>query len=207
MNEARRYPHLFRPLDLGHVTLPNRLLMGSMHTGLEDRVWNWDKLTAYFVERAKGGAGLMVTGGIAPNRRGSLAPLASKLTNRWEARRHRGLTDGVHEAGGRICMQILHAGRYAYHPFSVAPSAIQAPINPFKPRALSTRGVETQIGHFVRCAELARHAGYDGVEIMGSEGYLINEFLVTRTNQRDDAWGGSYEARMRFPVEIVERTR
>jgi len=201
------YPNLFRPLDLGHVTLPNRILMGSMHTGLEDRLWNWPKLTAYFVERARGGAGLMVTGGIAPNRRGSLAPLASKLTNRLEARRHRRMTDAVHEAGGRICMQILHAGRYAYHPFSLAPSAIQAPINPFKPKALSSGGVEKQIRHFVRAARLAQHAGYDGVEVMGSEGYFINQFLVPRTNKRTDEWGGSFDKRMRIAIEIVRRTR
>ena len=201
------YPHLFEPLDLGFTTLPNRVLMGSMHTGLEDRIWNWPKLTAYFVERARGGVGLMVTGGIAPNRRGSLAPLASKLTNRWEVRRHRQLTDAVHEANGRLCMQILHAGRYAYHPFSVAPSAIQAPITPFKPKALSSKEVWAQIKDFVRCARLAKAAGYDGIEVMGSEGYFINQFLVPRTNRRDDEWGGSFENRMRLPVEIVQRTR
>ncbi len=201
------YPHLFSPLDLGFVTLPNRILMGSMHTGLEDRVWNWPRLQAYFVERARGGAALMVTGGIAPNRRGSLAPMASKLTNRFELPRHRRLTEAVHEAGGRICLQILHAGRYAYHPFSVAPSAIKSPITPFKPRALSDRGVERQIADFVRCARLARQAGYDGVEVMGSEGYFINQFLVPRTNQRSDRWGGSFENRMRLPVEIVRRIR
>ena len=202
-----RYPHLFQPLDLGHVTLPNRILMGSMHTGLEDRLWNWPRLTAYFEARARGGVGLMVTGGIAPNRRASLAPLASKLTNRWEARRHRRMTDAVHAAGGRICMQILHAGRYAYHPFSVAPSAIKSPITPFKPSALSERGVERQIGTFVRCASLAQRAGYDGVEVMGSEGYFINQFLVPRTNRREDRWGGSFDNRMRLAVEIVRRTR
>jgi len=201
------YPHIFQPLDLGHVTLPNRILMGSMHTGLEDRLWNWPRLTQYFVERALGGVGLMVTGGIAPNRRGSLAPLASKLTNRLEARRHRRMTDAVHEANGRICMQILHAGRYGYHPFTVAPSAIKAPINPFKPKALSTRGVEEQIKDFVRCATLAQHAGYDGIEVMGSEGYFINQFLVPRTNRRNDGWGGAFENRMRLPVEIVRRAR
>ncbi|MDT8451027.1 MAG: 2,4-dienoyl-CoA reductase FMN-binding domain-containing protein, partial [Wenzhouxiangellaceae bacterium] len=207
MNDAERYPHLFRPLDLGFCTLPNRLLMGSMHTGLEDRVWNYGKLAAYFAERARGGAALMVTGGIAPNRRGALAPLASKLTNRWEVRRHRKLTAAVHHAGGRICMQILHAGRYAYHPFSVAPSAIQAPINPFKPKALSGAGIRGQIRDFIRCAKLAKAAGYDGVEVMGSEGYFINQFLVPRTNRRDDEWGGSYENRMRLPVEIVRGIR
>ena len=201
------YPRLFEPLDLGFTTLPNRLLMGSMHTGLEDRVWNWPKLTAYFVERARGGVGLMVTGGIAPNRRGSLAPFASKLTNRWEVRRHQQMTRAVHAAGGRICMQILHAGRYAYHPMSVAPSAIQSPITPFKPRALSDRGVEAQIKDFVRCARLAQAAGYDGVEVMGSEGYFINQFLVPRTNKRSDRWGGSWENRMRLPVDIVRRIR
>ncbi|MEE4297450.1 MAG: NADPH-dependent 2,4-dienoyl-CoA reductase, partial [Wenzhouxiangella sp.] len=201
------YPHLFQPLNLGAVTLPNRILMGSMHTGLEDRLWNWPRLTAYFVERARGGVGLMVTGGIAPNRRGSLAPLASKLTNRWEVVRHRRMTDAVHEAGGRICMQILHAGRYAYHPFSVAPSAIKAPITPFKPKALSSSGVEGQIRDFVRCASLAQKAGYDGIEVMGSEGYFINQFLVPRTNKRSDQWGGSFDNRMRLPVEIVRRTR
>jgi len=178
-----------------------------MHTGLEDRLWHWPRLTAYFVERALGGAGLIVTGGIAPNRRGSLAPLASKLSNRWELGRHRRLTAAVHEANGRICMQILHAGRYAYHPFSVAPSAIRSPITPFKPSALSGRGVEGQIGAFVRCASLAKRAGYDGIEVMGSEGYFINQFLVSRTNQRHDAWGGSFANRMRLPVEIVRRIR
>ena len=206
MNQ-HQFPHLFEPLDLGFTTLPNRLLMGSMHTGLEDRVWNYAKLTAYFVERARGQVGLMVTGGIAPNRRGSLAPLASKLTNRWEVLRHRKLTSAVHEAGGRICMQILHAGRYSYHPFSVAPSAIKAPINPFKPKALSASGVEKQIRDFVRCAKLAKKAGYDGVEVMGSEGYFINQFLVPRTNHRTDEWGGAFENRMRVPVQIVKRTR
>lgn len=207
MNPGERYPHLFQPLDLGFTTLPNRLLMGSMHTGLEDRVWNYDRLAAYFAERARGGVGLMVTGGIAPNRRGALAPLASKLTNRWEVMRHRKVTSAVHAEGGRICMQILHAGRYAYHPFSVAPSAIQAPINPFKPRAISGAGIRRQIRDFVRCARLAQKAGYDGVEVMGSEGYFINQFLVPRTNHRNDEWGGSFENRMRIAVEIVHGIR
>ena len=165
---SSRYPNILKPLDLGFTTLPNRILMGSMHTGLEDRVWNWPRLTQYFVDRARGGVGLMVTGGIAPNRRASLAPLASKLTNIWEVQRHKRMTRAVHEAGGRICMQILHAGRYAYHPFSVAPSAIKSPITPFKPSALSDSGVEKQIRTFVRCAKLAQKAGYDGVEVMGS---------------------------------------
>ena len=207
MTETPAYPNIFRPLDLGHVTLPNRVLMGSMHTGLEDRLWNWPKLSAYFVERALGGVGLMVTGGIAPDRRGTLLPFGSKLTNRLEARRHRRMTDAVHEAGGRICMQILHAGRYAYHPFSVAPSAIKSPITPFKPSALSSGGIERTIRHFVRAAKLARHAGYDGVEIMGSEGYFLNQFLVPRTNRRSDEWGGSFDNRMRIVVDIVRRTR
>jgi len=207
LTEQQRFPHLFQPLDLGFTTLENRLLMGSMHTGLEDRVWNYDKLAAYFAERARGRAGLMVTGGIAPNRRGSLAPLASKLTNRWEVRRHRKVTAAVHAGGGKICMQILHAGRYAYHPFSVAPSATKAPINPFRPKALSARGVDRQIDDFARCARLSREAGYDGVELMGSEGYFINQFLVPRTNHRSDEWGGSFDNRMRVPVEIVRRTR
>lgn len=201
------YPHLLEPLHLGFVTLKNRVLMGSMHTGLEDRVWNYPKLAAYFAERARGGVALMVTGGIAPNRRGSLAPLASKLTNRWEVLRHRKVTRAVHAEGGRICMQILHAGRYAYHPFSVAPSAIQAPINPFTPKALSETGVEKQIRDFVRCAKLAQKAGYDGVEVMGSEGYFINQFLVPRTNRRNDRWGPDFDKGMQVPVEIVRRIR
>ena len=204
---SARYPHLLAPLDLGFVTLPNRVLMGSMHTGLEDHARDYHRLAAYFAERVRGGVGLMVTGGIAPNRRGSLAPFASKLTGRWELARHRKLTHAVHAEGGRICMQILHAGRYAYHPLSVAPSAIKSPITPFTPHALSGRGVEKQIGAFVHCAQLARAAGYDGVEIMGSEGYFINEFTAPRTNHRDDEWGGALQNRLRLPVEIVRRTR
>jgi len=204
---ADRYPHLFAPLDLGFTVLPNRILMGSMHTGLEDRARDFSRLAAYFAARARGGVGLIVTGGIAPNRAGWVAPFAGKLSSRREIARHRLITDAVHAEGGRICMQILHAGRYAYHPLSVAPSAIKSPITPFKPRALSSRGVERQIKAFVRCAELAREAGYDGVEIMGSEGYFINEFLVTHTNLRTDRWGGDFDARMGLPVEIVSRTR
>lgn len=206
MSEAA-YPHLLSPLDLGFTRLPNRVLMGSMHTGLEDKASDFPKLAAYFAERARGGVGLIVTGGIAPNMVGWLKPFSGKLSMPWEVRRHRLITSAVHKEGGKVCMQILHAGRYAYHPLSVAPSAIKAPINPFKPRELSARGVERQIRAFVRCSLLAREAGYDGVEIMGSEGYLINQFLAARTNHRNDEWGGSFEKRLRFAVEIVRRTR
>ena len=201
-----QYPHLFAPLDLGFTTLKNRVLMGSMHTGLEDGNKH-DRLAAYFAERARGDVGLIVTGGYAPNRVGGVKPFAGKLTTRSEARKHQKVTSAVHAEGGKIAMQILHAGRYAYHPFPVAPSKIRSPITPFKPRALSTSAVEKQIRDFVRCAQLAREAGYDGVEIMGSEGYFINEFLVTHTNQRTDQWGGEFAQRMRLPVEIVERAR
>ncbi|MBO9662323.1 NADPH-dependent 2,4-dienoyl-CoA reductase [Dokdonella sp.] len=202
-----RYPHLFAPLDLGHVTLPNRVLMGSMHTGLEDRARDYDKLAAYFAERARGGVGLMVTGGIAPSVEGWLAPFGGRLSMPWHVARHRKITRAVHAEGGRICMQILHGGRYSYHPLSVAPSKIKSPITPFMPRALSARGVERTIGDFVDCARKAQDAGYDGVEVMGSEGYLINQFLVERTNRREDDWGGSVDKRQRFPVEIVRRMR
>ncbi|HET7332746.1 NADPH-dependent 2,4-dienoyl-CoA reductase [Dyella sp.] len=201
------YPNLFAPLELGHVTLPNRILMGSMHTGLEDKAADFDKLAAYFAERARGGVGLMVTGGIAPSIQGWLKPFGGRMTLPWHTPRHRKITQAVHAEGGRICMQILHAGRYGYHPLSVAPSPIQSPITPFKPRALSARGVERTIRDFVRCAQLAREAGYDGVEVMGSEGYLINQFIAERTNQRNDAWGGDIARRMRFPIEIVRRMR
>jgi len=201
------YPKLLQPLDLGFTTLRNRTLMGSMHTGLEDREKNFPRLAAFFAERARGGAGLIVTGGFAPNRAGWVSPFASRLASHSAARAHRPMTDAVHAEGGKIALQILHAGRYGYHPLVVAPSSIKSPISPFKPRGLSARGVERQIAAYVRCAQLAREAGYDGVEIMGSEGYLINQFLVTHVNQRDDKWGGSYENRMRFPVEIVERVR
>jgi 2,4-dienoyl-CoA reductase (NADPH2) len=201
------YPNLFAPLELGHVTLPNRILMGSMHTGLEDKAADFDKLAAYFAERARGGVGLMVTGGIAPSIQGWLKPFGGRMTLPWHTPRHRKITRAVHAEGGRICMQILHAGRYGYHPLSVAPSPIQSPITPFKPRALSARGVERTIRDFVRCAQLAREAGYDGVEVMGSEGYLINQFIAARTNQRNDAWGGDTARRMRFPIEIVRRMR
>lgn len=199
------YPHLLAPLDLGFTTLRNRVVMGSMHTGLEDRARDTDRLAAYFAERARGGVGLIVTGGYAPNRTGWLLPFAAQMLSSSDARRHRRITDAVHDADGKILLQVLHAGRYAYHPFSVSASAIKAPINPFKPRAL--RDVGGTIDDFVRCALLAREAGYDGVEIMGSEGYLLNQFLAPRTNKRTDAWGGTAQKRRRMPVEIVRRTR
>ncbi len=201
------YPNLLSPLDLGFTTLRNRVVMGSMHTGLEDRAHHIDRLAEYFAERARGGVGLIITGGYAPNRTGWLLPFASELVSSTEARRHRRITAAVHDAGGKILLQILHAGRYAYHPLSVSASSIKAPINPFRPRALSSRGVQSTISDFARCASLAREAGYDGVEIMGSEGYLLNQFLAPRTNKRTDAWGGSAANRRRFPVEIVRRTR
>jgi len=201
------YPNLLSPLDLGFTTLRNRVIMGSMHTGLEDRAHHIDRLAEYFAERARGGVGLIITGGYAPNRTGWLLPLAAELVSSAQARRHRRITGAVHDAGGKILLQILHAGRYAYHPLSVSASSIKAPINPFRPRRLSSRGVQNTIDDFARCALLAREAGYDGVEIMGSEGYLINQFLAPRTNKRSDAWGGTPEKRRRFPVEIVRRTR
>jgi 2,4-dienoyl-CoA reductase (NADPH2) len=201
------FPRLFAPLDLGFCTLPNRVLMGSMHTGLEDRVRDFPKLAAYFAERAAGGVGLIVTGGFAPNIRGWIKPFAGSLGTPWQVARHRTVTRAVQAHGARICLQVLHAGRYAYHPLQVAPSAIKAPINPFTPKALSARGVERQIAAFVRSAQLARDAGYDGVEVMGSEGYLLNQFTAPRTNRRQDAWGGDATRRMRFVVEIVRRIR
>jgi len=201
------FGHLFAPLDLGFTQLANRIVMGSMHTGLEDRARDFPKLAAYFAARARGGAGLLVSGGIAPNRAAWGKPFAGKLSSEREVARHRLVTEAVHEAGGKICMQILHTGRYGYHPLVVAPSALRAPINRYKPRALSSDGVRDQIADFVRCAELARAAGYDGVEIMGSEGYFINEFLAPRTNLRTDEWGGSLENRARLALEVVRKTR
>ncbi|MCW2731004.1 MAG: 2,4-dienoyl-CoA reductase [Mycobacterium sp.] len=201
------YPNLLSPLDLGFTTLRNRVVMGSMHTGLEDRARDTDRLAAYFAERARGGVGLIITGGYAPNRTGWLLPFAAQMVSSSDARRHRHITSAVHDEGGKILLQVLHAGRYAYHPLSVSASSIKAPINPFRPRKLSSRGVEGTIADFVRCALLAREAGYDGVEIMGSEGYLLNQFLAPRTNKRTDAWGGTPEKRRRMPVEIVRRTR
>ncbi|WP_312911785.1 NADPH-dependent 2,4-dienoyl-CoA reductase [Stutzerimonas nitrititolerans] len=201
------FPHLLAPLDLGFTTLRNRTLMGSMHTGLEEMPNGFERMAAFFAERARGGVGLIVTGGVGPNEEGSVRAGAAKLSTAEEAAEHKVVTQAVHEAGGKICMQILHAGRYAYSPQLVAPSAIQAPINPFTPRELDEEGIEKQIRDFVNCASLAKEAGYDGVEIMGSEGYFINQFLVAHTNHRTDRWGGSYENRMRLPVEIVRRVR
>ncbi len=201
------YPHLLAPLDLGFTTLRNRVLMGSMHTGLEEAPDAYPRMAAYFAERARGGVGLIVTGGIAPNLAGRAEPRAAQLSWPWQLAKHRLITDAVHAEGGRIAMQILHAGRYSYHPLSVAPSAVRSPITPFKPRALTRWGVNKTIADYARCARLAQRAGYDGVEIMGSEGYLINQFVAPHTNHRDDDWGGAFENRIRFPVEIVRRTR
>lgn len=207
MTTTDPYPTLLSPLDLGSITLPNRVIMGSMHTGLEDRAKNTGRLAAYFAERARGGVSLIVTGGYAPTRTGWLLPFGAKLTNRIEARRHRTITDAVHAEGGRIVLQILHAGRYSYWPLSVSASSIKAPINPFRPRRLTSWGVRRQIRAFVRCAGLAQQAGYDGVEIMGGEGYFINQFLAERTNRRTDEWGGTPEKRRRLAVEIVRGVR
>nr|WP_010133246.1 NADPH-dependent 2,4-dienoyl-CoA reductase [Microbulbifer agarilyticus] len=204
---TQAYPHLLAPLDLGFTTLKNRVLMGSMHTNLEEHPGGYQRLATFYAERARGGVGLIVTGGIAPNEEGGVFQGCAKLTTPEEAEEHRVITAAVHNEGGKICMQILHAGRYAYNPNLVAPSAIQAPINPFPPKALSDAEVEQQIDDYVRCATLAQQAGYDGIEVMGSEGYFINQFIVTRTNHRDDRWGGSYENRMRLPIEIVRRIR
>lgn len=198
---------LFQPLDLGFTELKNRILMGSMHTGLEEEKPELQSLAAFYKERAQAGVGLIVTGGFAPNRAGRLSPFAAKLANRKEQERHTIVTHAVHEAGGKIALQILHAGRYGYHPFNVAPSGIKSPISPFKPWAMSKRRILKTIEHFARCAKLAQNAGYDGVEIMGSEGYLINQFIVKHTNQREDSWGGDYQNRIRFPIAIVKAVR
>lgn len=201
------YPHLLSPLELGFTQLKNRVLMGSMHTNLEEHPGGFSRLAAFYAERAHGGVGLIVTGGIGPNEEGCVAMGAAKLTTSEEAQQHREITSAVHDADGKICMQILHAGRYAYNPNQIAPSPLKAPINPFTPRELTTSEVEQQIDDYVRCTVLAREAGYDGVEIMGSEGYFINQFIVSRTNHRSDKWGGSFDKRIRLPTEIVRRTR
>ncbi|MCJ0928600.1 NADPH-dependent 2,4-dienoyl-CoA reductase [Acinetobacter lwoffii] len=202
-----KYPNLLAPLNLGFTTLKNRVLMGSMHVGLEEAPGGYDRMAAFYAERAKGGVALIVTGGISPNDHGVTFHGGSKLDTLEEAEKHKVITQAVHEAGGKIAMQILHTGRYSYQAENVAPSSIQAPINPVKPHALSSAEVQQTIDDFANCARLAQYAGYDGVEIMGSEGYLINEFIAARTNHRDDEWGGSYANRIRFPIEIVRRTR
>jgi len=201
------YPNMLSPLDLGFTTIKNRVLMGSMHTGLEESKNGFEKMAVFYAERAKGGVGLMVTGGIAPNEEGAVGPGAGKMSTEEEADKHKVVTQAVHDAGSKICMQILHAGRYAYHPKQVAPSAVKAPINPFVPKELTDEGVEEQIEAFVNASALAQVAGYDGVEVMGSEGYFINQFIVSHTNKRTDRWGGSYENRIRLPLEIVKRVR
>ena len=207
MTATNLYPHMLAPLDLGFTTLRNRVLMGSMHTGLEERPQGFERMAAFFAERARGGVGLIVTGGFGPNEEGSVGKGAAKLSTPEEAEKHKIVTQAVHEAGGKICMQILHAGRYAFNPEQVSASPVQSPINPFTPKELDEAGIEKQISDFINCAALAQQAGYDGVEIMGSEGYFINQFLVERVNKRTDRWGGSYQNRMRLPLEIVRRVR
>lgn len=201
------YPNLLAPLDLGFTTLKNRVLMGSMHTGLEEAEGGYERMAAFFAERAKGGVGLIVTGGIGPNAEGSTHTATKTLNTTEDILGHKQITDAVHAEGGKICMQILHTGRYAYSPQLVAPSAIQAPINPFVPKALNDQEIHKQIDDFVTTSMMAQKAGYDGVEIMGSEGYFLNQFIAARTNQRDDQWGGSYENRIRLPIEVVRRVR
>jgi 2,4-dienoyl-CoA reductase (NADPH2) len=201
------FPHLLEPLDLGFTQLKNRVLMGSMHTGLEEEKGGFEKLAAFYKERALGGVGLIVTGGISPNFRGRLAPHASQLSFSWQVSKHKIVTDAVHDGGGKICMQILHAGRYGYHPFSQAPSKIKSPITPFTPSAMSARQVRNTVKDYASSAALAKKAGYDGVEVMGSEGYLINQFVCSRTNKRNDEYGGSFDNRARFPLDIVNAIR
>lgn len=202
-----KYPHIFKPLDLGFTTLKNRILMGSMHTGLEEAKQGLERISAYYAERAKGGVGLIITGGISPNIQGWTAPFSARMSSKRHAKNHQVITDSVHAHAGKICMQILHAGRYGYHPFNVAPSKIKAPITPFKPFKLSKLGINRTIRDFVNCAKFSKLAGYDGVEIMGSEGYLINQFIAEQTNKRSDQWGGAYENRIRFPIVLVRSIR
>lgn len=209
MHSPHPFPHLFAPLDLGFTQLKNRILMGSMHTMLEETDNGFERMAVYFAERAKGGVGMIITGGISPNEVGLPAPGLAKLSTPAEAAKHRIVTDRVHATAPdcKICMQILHVGRYAYHPDLVAPSPVRARISPFTPHELTEEGIEEQIADFVNCAVLAREAGYDGVEVIGSAGYLLSEFLVEHTNHRTDRWGGAYENRMRLPVEIIRRIR
>jgi 2,4-dienoyl-CoA reductase (NADPH2) len=207
MTENTTFEHLLAPLNLGFTTLKNRVIMGSMHVGLEEEKGGFDKLAAFYAARAKGGVALIVTGGIAPNISGWLAPFAGRMSSSRHANKHKVITDAVHKEGGKICMQILHAGRYGYHPLSVSASNVQSPISPFKPKALSVRGIKSTIKDYVDSAGYAKKAGYDGVEIMGSEGYLINQFFCHRTNIRDDEWGGSLENRARLAIEVVTQTR
>jgi len=202
-----QYSRILEPLDLGFTTLKNRVMMGSMHTGLEDRPWHFNELAEYFAERARGGVGLLVTGGFSPNRSGDLLPFGSKMISNWQVPFHKKVTSAVHENGSKILLQVLHAGRYGYTPFNVAPSAIKSPITPFKPRELTTKQIYKTIGHYARAAKLAQKADYDGIEIMGSEGYFITQMLNARTNKRTDEFGGSYENRMRFPLEVVRAVR
>ena len=201
------YQHLLAPLDLGFTTLKNRVLMGSMHTMLEEAPNGFERAAAFYAERARGQVGLIVTGGISPNEEGMVAAHSAQLTNAEEVLQHRLITEAVHREDGKICMQILHTGRYGYHRNIVAPSPVRAPINRFAPREMTAEDIERTIEDYTTCALLAQEAGYDGVEVMGSEGYLINQFIVRRTNKRTDEWGGSYENRMKFPVEIVRRIR
>ena len=201
------YPHLLAPLELGFTTLRNRTLMGSMHTGLEEEKNGFQRMAAFYAERARGGVGLIVTGGFSPNLAGRVYHFGSQLSFSWQVGKHRQITDAVHAEGGKIALQILHTGRYGYHPLNVAPSKLRAPINRFTPRALSRWGIRKTIGDYARCARLAQKAGYDGVEIMGSEGYLINQFVAPQTNKRTDEWGGSFANRIRFAVETVRATR
>ena len=202
-----KYPHIFEPLDLGFTTLKNRILMGSMHTGLEEVKNGLERITTYYAERAKGGVGLIITGGVSPNIQGWTGPFSARMSSKKHAKAHQNITKAVHDEGGKICMQILHAGRYGYHPFNVAPSKIKAPINPFKPFKLTKSGINRTIRDFVNCAKFSKIAGYDGVEVMGSEGYLINQFIAEHTNKRKDEWGGSYKNRIRLPIAIVKSIR
>ncbi|PHS62372.1 MAG: NADPH-dependent 2,4-dienoyl-CoA reductase [Thalassobium sp.] len=202
-----KYSHILQPLDLGFTTLKNRVMMGSMHTGLEDRPWHFGELAEYFAERARGGVGLLVTGGFSPNRAGDLLPFGSKMMSSWQVPFHKKVTNAVHENGSKILLQILHAGRYGYTPLNVAPSAIKSPITPFKPKELTSKQIYKTIDQYARAAKLAQKAGYDGVEVMGSEGYFITQMINKRTNQRSDEWGGSYENRIRFPLEVIRKMR